>query len=52
MIISFILAYFIGVFSVLLLQAFLLYKWWSSKERESPKLVLQRAKPVNPKVSQ
>ncbi|EDO37885.1 predicted protein [Nematostella vectensis] len=50
MIIAFTFAFLTGAFSVLLVQAFLLYKWWSSKEREAPKLIVQHEKVANPKL--
>lgn len=48
MFIAFILAFLIGVFSVLLLEAFLLYKWWSSAGVDAQKLYPQRMKVTNP----
>jgi hypothetical protein len=52
MIIAFIFAFLTGAFTVLLVQAFLLYKWWSTKERDTPKLLIERTKVTNPKVRQ
>ncbi|XP_022804079.1 PDZ domain-containing protein 8-like isoform X2 [Stylophora pistillata] len=50
MFIAFILAFLIGVFSVLLLEAILLYKWWSSTGVDAPKLYPQRTKVTNPEL--
>lgn len=50
MIIALILAFLIGVFSVLLSEAFLLYKWWSSTGEDDRKLYPQRTKVTNPEV--
>lgn len=50
MFIAFILAFLIGVFSVLLLEAFLLYKWWSSAGVDAQNLYPQRTKVTNPEV--
>lgn len=50
MIIALIFAFLTGAFTVFLVQAFLLYKWWSTKERDTPKLVVERGKVANPKV--
>ena len=50
MFIALILAFCIGVFSVLLLEAFLLYKWWTLTGRDARKLYPQRTKVTNPEV--
>ena len=50
MIVALILAFLIGVFSVLLSEAFLLYKWWSSTGEDDRKLYPQRTKVTNPEV--
>lgn len=51
MIIALILAFLIGVFSVLLLEAFLLYKWWTSREADARNVYPHRTKVSNPEVS-
>ncbi|KAM7436009.1 PDZ domain-containing protein 8 [Porites harrisoni] len=48
MIIALILAFLIGVFSVLLLEAFLLYKWWTSREADARNVYPHRTKVSNP----
>ncbi|KAJ7371987.1 PDZ domain-containing protein 8 [Desmophyllum pertusum] len=48
MFIAFILAFLIGVFSVLLLEAFLLYTWWTTTEQDARKLYPQRTQVTNP----
>jgi len=48
MIIALILAFLIGVFSILLLEAFLLYKWWTSREVDARRLYPQRTTVTNP----
>lgn len=50
MIIALILAFLIGVFSVLLLEAFLLYKWWTSREVDARNVYPHRTKVSNPEV--
>ena len=50
MFIALILAFCIGVFSVLLLEAFLLYKWWTLTGKDARKLYPQRTKVTNPEV--
>ena len=50
MIIALILAFLIGVFSVLLLEAFLLYKWWTSREADARNVYPHRTKVSNPEV--
>jgi len=50
MFIALILAFCIGVFSVLLLEAFLLYKWWTLTGKDARKLYPQRTRVTNPEV--
>ena len=50
MIIALILAFLIGVFSVLLSEAFLLYKWWTSREADARNVYPHRTKVSNPEV--
>ena len=50
MFIALILAFCIGVFSVLLLEAFLLYKWWTLTGKDVRNLYPQRTKVTNPEV--
>ncbi|XP_044176573.1 PDZ domain-containing protein 8-like [Acropora millepora] len=49
MVIALILAFLIGVFSVLLLEGIFLYKWWTSKPEDDRKLYPKRTKVTNPK---
>lgn len=51
MVIALILAFLIGVFSVLLLEGIFLYKWWTSKPEDDRKLYPKRTKVTNPKVN-
>ena len=51
MVIALILAFLIGVFSVLLLEGFFLYKWWTSMPEDDRKLYPKRTKVTNPKVN-
>lgn len=48
MFIALILAFLIGVFSVLLFEAFWLFKWWTSTVEHPRKLYPERTKVINP----
>ena len=50
MFIALILAFLIGVFSVLLFEAFWLFKWWTSTVEHPRKLYPERTKVINPEV--